>query len=103
MPHPLSRLVVGGALGLASLALLGCGHPASEGECKEILRAAAQLELKARLENDKALIAQELASIESSMKDAMMHKCVGKRITDSVMRCVRNAKTSEELFEECFR
>ena len=88
---------------LAAFFLLGCGHPASESECREILRTAAQLELKARLDDSKHLIEQETAALEASMKGTMMDKCVGKRITDKALQCVRSARTSEELFDECFR
>jgi len=89
------RLLIGATL------LVGCGRPASEGECREILRTAARLELKAHLGNDQ-LIDAELKSIESSMQATMMEKCVGKRITEEKLGCIRQAKTSEELFGKCF-
>ncbi len=81
--------------------LAGCGRPASESECREILRTAARLELKAHLGNEQ-LIDAELKSIEASMQTTMMEKCVGKRITEEKLECIRQAKTSEELFGKCF-
>jgi hypothetical protein len=85
------------------LPLVGaCGRPATEKECTEILRRTAELEMKQRL-GDKNLIESELAEIEKSMRPQMMKKCVGKRITESALACVRAAKTSEELSQECFR
>lgn len=89
------------ALVVLSLVLCACGHPASESECREILRKSAELELKTRLDQDKELIAKELAGIEESMKGSMMKECVGKRITDSTLECVRKADSSTVLFEEC--
>jgi hypothetical protein len=86
---------------LAIALLTGCGRPASEGECREILRTAARLELKAHLGNEQ-LIDAELKSIEASMQTTMMEKCVGKRITEEKLECIRQAKTSEELFGKCF-
>src|SRR5690606_8969646 len=68
----------------------GCGRPATEAECREILRRTAELELKDRL-NDPALIQAELKEIEDSMHDPMLEKCVGKRITEGAMTCVREA------------
>ena len=94
-------LVALAGAGLAATTL-ACGHPATEGECREILRAAARLELKSRLDDSKELIDQETAALEASMKGPMMDKCVGKRITDSALACVRAAKTADELFGECF-
>ena len=86
-------------IGVAALA--ACGRPASESECREILRTAARLELKAHLGNAQ-LIDAELKSIENSMQATMMEKCVGKRITEDKLSCIRQAKTSEELFSKCF-
>jgi hypothetical protein len=88
---------------VASVPFFGaCGRPATEGECKEILRRTAELELLDRL-SDARLIEAELRIIEDTMRGPMMEKCVGKRITDGAMDCVRKAKNSEDLSRECFR
>lgn len=86
---------------LALCCLNACGRPATEAECREILRRSAQLELQDRLSNP-TLIEEELAGIEESMEEPMMKKCVGKPITDRKMNCIRAAKTTEELFGRCF-
>lgn len=80
---------------------IGCGRPATEAECQEILRIAAQLELKGRLGSEQ-LIESEIKEIEKNMREPMMQKCVGKRITDDALGCIRAAKTADELFGECF-
>jgi hypothetical protein len=82
---------------------LGCGHPASEAECRVILRRAAELELRTTLRGSDQIVDGEVAALEQSMAPEMMKTCVGKRITDSALRCVRGAKTSEELLDECLR
>ncbi len=87
----------------ATLLVSGCGHPATENECREILRVAARLELKSHLDDSKQLIDQETAAIEAQMKRPMMEKCVGKRITEGALACMRTAKTADALFEECFQ
>ncbi len=87
---------------LICLSSVGCGRPATEAECKEILRRTAELELSERL-GDKNLVITELSVIEQSMREPMMRKCVGKRITEGVLSCVRSAKTSTQLSEECFK
>ena len=81
--------------------VVGCGRPATEAECQEILRIAAQLELKGKLGSEK-LIESEIKEIEKSMREPMMEKCVGKRITDGALACIRAAKDADELFGECF-
>lgn len=87
---------------LAAIFASACGRPATEAECTEILRRTAELEMKGRLGN-KTLIEQEINAIEDTMRPQMMKKCVGKRITDDALKCVRTAKTAEELSEDCFR
>lgn len=94
--------VVSATIFLGTIALTGCGRPATEDECLEILRRTAELEMEGRL-GDKALIEAEVQSIEENMRSQMMKKCVGKRITEKALACVRSAKTSEELAEDCFR
>lgn len=90
-----------GSLSLGSLCLTGCGRPATEGECRIILRRAAELQLKGQLDVSREVVQAELDAIEASMKDAMMQKCVGKRITDGALACVKAAKSSKELLDEC--
>jgi len=103
-----SGIIMHRSFALSSSALLvlffsvACGRPATESECQEILRTAAKLELKDRLGNE-SLIESELKEIEKSMREPMMKKCVGKRITESALACVRKAKTADQLFEDCFR
>lgn len=92
------RLFIGSGV---VLLVCACGRPATENECREILRTAAMLELKARLGNQE-LIESELKSIEASMEKTMLEKCVGKRITEDKLGCIRQAKSSEELFGRCF-
>ncbi len=88
--------------GLGVLAL-GCGRPATEEECREILRKSAELELVARLDNDRAAVDKELEAIESAMRPAMMERCVGKRISEGALECVRSAKTADEIISVCLR
>jgi hypothetical protein len=32
----------------------------------------------------------------------MLKKCVGKRITNGIMRCVEQAKSADEIVGDCF-
>ena len=72
------RRASGAQLGLLALCLAGCGHPATEAECEEI------------------------ESTKKSVRDSMLKECVGRRLTAKAMECVRSAKTSKQIVEDCF-
>jgi len=81
----------------------GCGHPATVEECEEILERVARLELRESLgsENERA-IAQEIAATKRTLKDSTLKDCVGKRITDRALQCVRHAESAKQAVEDCF-
>lgn len=88
----------------SALAVVACGRPATEAECDQILERTARLELQERLgAADAKLVEAEVQSTKQAMRESMLNKCVGKRITDGALECVRQAKTSKELAEDCFR
>jgi hypothetical protein len=83
---------------------LGCGHPATRGECQEIAEHVAKLELKKNQPaTDPEGIKEELESTRKWVNETTLKDCVGKRITDRAMRCVRSATSSEQIVEDCFR
>ena len=87
----------------AGLALLaGCGHPASAEECDEIFRRSAEIELKAQRISDPGEIRRRVDDARAAKGEELMRECVGKRITDAAMACVRGAETAEE-FDGCLR
>lgn len=81
----------------------GCGHPATVEECEEIIEQVARLELRATLgaSNEKAILA-EIDAAKRELRDSTMKDCVGKRITNKALECVRNAATADEAAEDCF-
>jgi hypothetical protein len=89
-----------GLLWTALLLATGCGHPATVAECEQIIERIARLELEERGLDAKA-VADEVESTKLAMRDRTMKECVGRRITDGALRCVRDAKRSEQI-EECF-
>ena len=80
--------------------LTGCGHPASVKECEEIVERVVRLELKT--EDAGAAVADEVRETKESMRGDIMKRCVGRRITDNAMQCVRKAATAEEIENRCF-
>jgi hypothetical protein len=84
--------------------LLGCGHPATEKECQEIADRVAQLELAASpAGKDPETAKEHLERTRNWVKEGQLKSCVGRRITDRAMQCVRAAKRAEEITDDCFR
>ncbi len=90
------------ALALSSATLLaGCGQPATAEQCEEIVERIARLELAARKVPPQELEAEVKATKAKVASEALMRDCVGKRITESTLRCIREASQSETIFDQC--
>jgi hypothetical protein len=84
--------------------LLGCGHPATEKECQEIADRVTRLELQASpAGKDPETAKEQLERTRNWVKEGQLKACVGRRITDAAMQCVRAAKKAEEITDNCFR
>ena len=88
--------------GILLISVVGCGHPATEKECEEIVERVARLELE-KAHSATETIASEIALAKESFKKDMRQRCIGRRVTQEAMNCVRTAKTSEQIEKECFR
>ena len=90
------------AFGLALLPTLlaGCGHPATEAECQEILVLSAAIVLRSESITDEQAVRERTASFRDLRGAELLKSCVGKRITDRAMRCMRVAATAEQ-FDAC--
>lgn len=88
---------------LAALAgVTGCGEPATVAECEEIIERIARLKLEEKRPNDEKYIREEIDATKKALADTTMKHCVGRRITENAKRCMRKAKTSKEIVEQCF-
>lgn len=85
----------------AALLLVGCGRPATEAECDEIVGRIAELELREAKTADPADVEKQVAETKQTFRSKTRSMCVGKRVTDYALRCVRNAKTAEEIVKKC--
>ena len=104
MPVCSSRTLLLTLLSLAAALVLGCGHPATEQECQEIADRVTKLELAASPAGIDAEAAKEqLERTRSWVKESQLKECVGRRITNAAMECVRAAKKAEEITDNCFR
>jgi len=103
--------LLGGRLRPASLACLllgalalGCGHPASVQECEEIADRVTELELQSSPGGrDPDTAKEQVERTRSWVKESQLKSCVGRRITDGAMKCVRAAKKAQEITDRCFR
>jgi hypothetical protein len=98
------RLARGLGFVLLGALALGCGHPASAKECEEIADRVTQLELKSSIAGrDPDTAKEQLERTRSWVKESQLKSCVGRRITDAAMQCVRAAKQAQEITDRCFR
>lgn len=88
------------AAGLTLLA--GCGHPASVDECEVIFQRTVEIELRGQNITDPKVIEQRKADVRASRGKDLIDRCVGRRITDRAVACVRTASTSDEV-DRCLR
>ncbi len=64
----------------------------------------ATLELqKAGGVTDPKAVGEQIDETKKSLAANTLKDCVGKRITERAMQCVRTAKTSSEIVDDCFR
>ena len=89
-------------LAAAALVISACGHPATPKECEEIVERVARLELEQANVNAETL-AEEVKIAKESFRKEMTKRCIGRRVTDAAMACVRKATRAEQIEEECFR
>lgn len=84
------------------LFLPGCGRPATLQECEEIANQVATLEYEAASKTNTPPQPDQIQTIRARVHDAMMKGCVGKRITQRALQCVRAAKSADTIQKDCF-
>jgi hypothetical protein len=81
--------------------LAACGRPATREDCELIIDKNVELEMKLLKIEDPTAIDKRKSEIRGSM-EGQLKGCIGKRVTDGMMKCVRNAKTTDEI-DGCMR
>jgi len=76
--------------------LAACGRPATEDDCNKVVEKNVEVQLKKMNITDPSAIESEKGRIRASLKDSIK-QCVGRRVTDGMMRCVEQSKTPEDL------
>jgi hypothetical protein len=84
--------------------VLGCGHPATNQECQEIVERITTLELQtAGTFSDAKAVVVQVDETKKALAMNTLKDCVGKRITERAMQCVRAAKSSQQIVDDCFK
>lgn len=78
---------------------VGCGHPATKAECDEIFRISASIKLREQEITDPAEVAKRTDDARA-VRSSLVDKCIGRRITDGAMQCIRGAQTAA-AFDAC--
>lgn len=90
---------------LAMVALLGltaaCGRRATDDDCRLIVDRAVELKMKELNAGGAEQIEKRQKQLRGEL-EGQMHDCVGRRVTEKMMGCVRSAATSAEL-EQCVK
>ena len=86
---------------LASVVLVGCGRAATDADCELIIDRNVEVQMKAMNVGEPAPIAKRQSELKTQMK-AELKDCVGRRVTDRMMACVKSAETPEAI-DSCMR
>ncbi len=81
--------------------LLGCGRKATRADCELVVDKNVEVRLKADGVTDPPVVQKRKDELRASLKDDI-DKCVGKRVTDSMLTCVKGAETAEQI-DKCLR
>jgi hypothetical protein len=82
---------------LVAVLVTGCGHPASRAECDELFAKTAEIELRAQKVTDPKVIADRTAAAKEAEGETFAKTCLGKRITQRALECVRRATSAEQI------
>lgn len=102
--RPYSRWSLGNAALLcaaSSLLSIGCGRKATSADCELIIDRNVEVQMRAMHIDDEPTIAKKQEELRAQFKDDMKD-CEGRRVTDKMMSCVKNAQTADEV-TECLR
>jgi predicted small lipoprotein YifL len=88
-------------LAFVVVVVAGCGRKATLADCEAVVDRNVEVQLKALGVTDAAVVSKRREDMRASMKEDIQ-KCVGKRVTDGAMACVKSAETVEQI-DKCLR
>jgi nitrous oxide reductase accessory protein NosL len=93
------RLLV--AVVFCALALAACGRQATEEDCRAIIDKNVEIQMKSMNITDPDSIEKKKKEMRAEF-ESELKGCVGKRVTDSMMECVKRAQKPDEI-DKCMR
>lgn len=98
--------VFGSRLGIVLLAAgsvgsTACGRKANEADCQLIVDRSVELQMKEMEKSEREAIEKRQQQLRKEL-EGEMKDCVGRRVTDKMMACVRAAQSSADL-EKCVK
>jgi hypothetical protein len=79
----------------------GCGRKATREDCESIVDKNVEVKLRDEGMTDPAIVQKRKEELRASLKDDI-DRCVGKRVTDGMLACVKNAEKAEQI-DKCLR
>ncbi len=89
------------ALALVLAGTAGCGRHATKADCELIIDRMVEVKLKAKNITDPDAISKMQADLRKDA-DTDLQGCVGRRITDSAMACIKTADSQDAIIK-CLR
>lgn len=84
-----------------ALSLVACGRRATEADCNAIIDRNVEIQLKAMNITDAPTVQKRQTELRTSLRDEVK-SCVGRRVTDGMMACVKQANTPDQV-DACLR
>lgn len=86
----------------SSLVLLaGCGRKATRADCEKFFDRNIEVKMKEDGVTDPAAVKKRQSDLRADHKDDI-DQCVGRRITDNMLKCVDDAQTATDI-DKCLR
>ena len=86
---------------IAVCLLLGCGRKATRADCELVVDRNVEVKLKSDGMTDPVLVQKRKEELRASLRDDI-DKCVGRRVTEGMLACVKGAATPEQI-DKCLR
>ncbi len=94
-------MLISGLPLLVAATLLACGRKATDADCAFIVDRYVEVELASLKVTDAKVIEQRKVEMRRDLKEEL-RTCPGKRVTASMLECVKRASTNAEL-DRCTR
>ncbi len=86
---------------LSFIVLAGCGRKATRADCEHFFNKNVEVKLKSEGVTDPPAIEKRQAELRKDLQEDL-DKCVGRRITDGMLKCVDGAQTDTDV-DKCLR